>query len=60
MIKFLSDNSIGGTPVPISNTEVKPNNANNSNSKDRKSLRIFFLQFFKHFIVLFLCYNIYR
>ena len=30
---FLSDNSIEGTPVPISNTEVKLNHADNSYAK---------------------------
>ena len=40
-IYFLGDDSSRGTPVPIPNTEVKPTNADNSVSEDRKLPRIF-------------------
>ena len=38
---FLGNDSKWGTPVPIPNTEVKPLNADNSVSEDRKLPRIF-------------------
>ena len=42
-INFLGNDSKWGTPVPIPNTEVKPLNADNSVSEDRKLPRIFFV-----------------
>ena len=41
---FLGNDSKRDTPVPIPNTEVKPLNADDSESENRKLPRIFFVQ----------------
>ena len=51
---FLGNDSKWGTPVPIPNTEVKPLNADNSVSEDRKLPRIFFcIKDYKNSLFLF-------